>query len=43
MCVGWDWQDWVIAILLPVDMFLVLGFIGFLLYGFLRKNKIIDK
>jgi hypothetical protein len=35
MCVDWDWQDWVIAILLPVDVLLVallLVAIGYALY-----------
>jgi hypothetical protein len=39
MCVGWDWQDWVIAILLPVDVLLVTLVLVAIVYG-LYKRKI---
>ena len=39
MCVGWDWQDWVIAILLLVDVFLVFSAIGILRMVFFEKIK----
>jgi hypothetical protein len=39
MCVGWDWQDWVIAILLPVDVLLLLLFLVAIVYAFIKKKN----